>query len=265
LNRKITNKCVLVTGASSGIGRELARQLAARSAKVLVTARREEHLRTLVDDVRQRQSAATGDIDYLAGDLTDPEFRQALIRLAGDLWGKLDILVNNAGIGAMGRFADSNPAILREIMEVNFFAPVELVRLALPLLQDGNQPLIVNMGSVLGHRAVPLKSEYCASKFALHGWSDAMRAELFAAGIAVTMISPSTTDSDFFSHAIRDTTEKDWKAAGASSVERVAAATIRAIARGSHDVVLTLGGKALVLLDRLAPTLADHAVQRWGQ
>jgi short-subunit dehydrogenase len=164
-----------------------------------------------------------------------------LIRLAGDLWGKLDILVNNAGIGAMGRFADSNPAILREIMEVNFFAPVELVRLALPLLQDGNQPLIVNMGSVLGHRAVPLKSEYCASKFALHGWSDAMRAELFAAGIAVTMISPSTTDSDFFSHAIRDTTEKDWKAAGASSVERVAAATIRAIARGSHDVVWTFG------------------------
>jgi short-subunit dehydrogenase len=265
VKRKIADKCILVTGASSGIGRELARQLAERSAKLLVTARREAQLRSLVDEVRQCQPPAGGEIEYLAGDLTDPQFRRALIGMVGQRWGRLDVLINNAGIGAMGRFADSNPEILREIMEVNFFAPVELVRLALPLLQVGTQPLIVNMGSVLGHRAVPLKSEYCASKFALHGWSDALRAELFAAGISVTMISPSTTDSDFFSHAIQDTTEKDWKASGASSVERVAAATIRAISRGSHDVVLTLGGKALVLLDRLAPTLADHAVQRWGQ
>lgn len=263
MRRKIADKRVLVTGASSGIGRELAIQLAAQGARLLVTARRRELLESLATEVQQQKPGAQ--IDFLAGDITDPEFRTLLVQEAGQRWGRLDGLINNAGVGAMGRFADSTPETLRQLMEVNFFAPVELIRLALPLLQQGQQPIIVNMGSVLGHRAVPLKSEYCASKFALHGLSDALRAELSSQGIDLTMISPSTTDSEFFDHAIQDTTQKNWKAGSASSVTRVAAATIRAMTKGSHDVILTLAGKSLVLLDRLAPTLADHAMQRWAQ
>jgi short-subunit dehydrogenase len=263
VRRKIADKCLLVTGASSGIGRELALQLAAKGARLLVTARRSELLESLVQEVGNKFPGS--EIRCLAGDVTDPDFRTQLVEQSQAQWGRLDGLINNAGIGAMGRFADSTPATLRQVMEVNFFAPVELIRLALPLLQRGQQPIIVNMGSVLGHRAVPLKSEYCASKFALHGLSDALRAELATQGIDLTMISPSTTDSEFFDHAIQDTTQKNWKSSGATSVKRVAAATIRAMSKGSHDVILTLGGKSLVLLDRLAPTLADHAMQRWAQ
>lgn len=263
MRRKIVDKSILVTGASSGIGRELTKQLANKGARLLVTARRHELLSSLAEEVRKQRP--TAEIQFLSGDITDTDFRASLIAHAREHWGRLDGIVNNAGVGAMGRFADSTPETLRQVMEVNFFAPVELIRLALPLLQLGQQPIIVNMGSVLGHRAVPLKSEYCASKFALHGLSDALRAELATLGIDLTMISPSTTDSDFFDHAIQDTTQKKWKSAGASPVKRVAAATIRAMTKGSHDVILTLGGKTLVLLDRLAPTWADHAMQRWAQ
>lgn len=265
MKRKIADHCVLVTGASSGIGRELARQLAARSARLLVTARRQAELESLVQEIRQATGQRPTDVECLAGDLTDAAFRAQLLQQVQERWGRLDALINNAGVGAMGRFQDSHPNTLRQVMEVNFFAPVELVRLALPLLQRGQQPIIVNMISVLGHRAVPLKSEYSASKFALHGWSDALRAELEPLGIDLTLVSPSTTDSDFFAHALQDSTGKDWKAGGASPVERVAAATIRAMQRGSHEVVLTLGGKLLVLFDRLAPTLANHAIRRWAQ
>lgn len=263
MRRKVADKRLLVTGASSGIGRELAIQLSTKGARLLVTARRSELLDSLVQEIRGTQPNA--EIAAIAGDITDPDFRLRLIELAQSRWNCLDGLVNNAGVGAMGRFIDSTPQTLRQVMEVNFFAPVELIRSALPLLQRGQQPIVVNVGSVLGHRAVPLKSEYCASKFALHGLSDALRAELAPLGIDLTMISPSTTDSDFFEHAIQDTTKKTWKNRGAASVKQVAAATIRAMTKGSHDVILTLGGKSLVLLDRLAPTLADHAMQRWAQ
>ncbi len=263
MKRKLAEKCVLVTGASSGIGRALALKLARRSARILVTARRESELQSLVTEI-QSASPKAPDAFYMAGDITDPAFRQALIDAVAQRWGRLDVLINNAGIGAMGLFEDSTPEILRQVMEVNFFAPVELIRLSIPLLKKGKQPIIVNMGSVLGHRAVPLKSEYCASKFALHGLSDALRAELDKHSIDLTMISPSTTDSDFFTHAIQDNTGKNWKSGGASSVDRVAVAALKAICNGSHDVILTWGGKSLVLLDRLAPTLADHAVRRWS-
>ena len=111
--------------------------------------------------------------------------------------GGLDLLVNNAGVGALGEFAEADPQRLRTVMEVNFFAPAELIRAAMPLLRAGEQPMIVNIGSVLGHRAVPLKSEYCASKFALHGFSDAVRAELADQGIDLLMVSPSTTQRSF--------------------------------------------------------------------
>jgi short-subunit dehydrogenase len=263
VKRKIADKCLLVTGASSGIGRELARQLSAKGARLIVTARRGELLDSLVVEVQRQRPESQ--IEGLAGDITDSDFRARLVETAQRRWGRLDGLINNAGVGAMGRFADSTPETLRQVMEVNFFAPVELIRLSLPLLQLGQQPIVVNMGSVLGHRAVPLKSEYCASKFALHGLSDSLRAELATQGIDLTMISPSTTDSEFFEHALQDTTHKNWKGSGASSVAGVANATIRAMTKGSHDVILTFGGKSLVLLDRLAPTLADHAMQRWAQ
>jgi NAD(P)-dependent dehydrogenase (short-subunit alcohol dehydrogenase family) len=177
----------IVTGASSGIGRELCKLLVARNATVIANARRADRLLSLVQETNGR-------VVPIEGDVSDEAVRHRLIDTANRLGnGSVDLLVNNAGIGAIGPFCSATPQRLRRIMEVNFFAPVELARLAYPLLCKGRAPVLCNISSVLGHRAVPDKSEYCASKFALHGWSDSIRAEWHAAGIQVTLISPSTT------------------------------------------------------------------------
>ena len=104
-----------------------------------------------------------------------------MLEAAREELGGLDLLVNNAGVSAIGPFVEAGQERLRKVMEVNFFAPAELMRDAMELLRRGRQPMIVNISSVLGHRAVPSKREYCASKFALHGLSDAVRAFSLAA------------------------------------------------------------------------------------
>ena len=114
-------------------------------------------------------------------------------------------------------------------MEVNFFAPAELTRNLLPCLMLGKSPVICNIGSVLGHRAVPDKSEYCASNFAMHGWSDALRAELFSTGIQVTLVSPSTTRSEFFDSLIDTAPNQSSRSLGHWSAERVADSTATGI------------------------------------
>ncbi len=207
--RSIEGARVLITGASSGIGRELARALLRQGADVVVTARREERLRELADECQ----AAGRKIICVAGDITDAAVRERLLRAAQDTLGGLDILVNNAGVGAIGPFSRAPADRLRRVMEVNFFAPAELIRTALPLLRAGRRPLIVNIGSVLGHVAVPHKSEYCASKFALHGLSDALRAELSREGIDLLLVSPSTTESEFADHRVGDR----WATASAAT------------------------------------------------
>ena len=129
---------------------------------------------------------------------------------------------------------------------------------------EASDPLIVNVGSVLGHRAIPGKSEYCASKFALHGFSDALRAELTPEGIDVLLVSPSTTSSEFGDHVL-DSPQPPRRAGwGAMSAEAVAACTLRAMRRGRHEVILSLPGKLLVWLDRLSPPLLNRLLARFG-
>ena len=158
----IQGRRVILTGASSGIGEALASRLLELEANVLVTARRESPLIKLKEKYPQQ-------VHWVSGDITAPSTRQRLIETAQEHWGAIDLLVNNAGIGAMGPFAEASPDRLELLMKVNFIAPAELSRLAYPLLVKGEQPALMNIGSILGHRAVPWKSEYCASKFAIRG------------------------------------------------------------------------------------------------
>ena len=258
--RLLEGKRAIVTGASSGIGWHLARQLAAEGVKLCVTARRAERLEQLQNEIRQMG----GVCEPMPGDITQRVTRERILELAVQQFGGLDMLINNAGIGAMGRFDEARPDRLRTIFEVNFFSMADFIRESLPLLRNGDHPIIVNMSSVLGHRGVPLKSEYCASKFALHGFSDALRAELARDRIDVLLVSPSTTDSEFFEASIEDRTEKDWKQRGAMPPEQVAAKTIRAIRKGRHEIILTHGGRILVWADRLFPGLSNRLLAWFG-
>lgn len=256
--RKLDSLRVILTGASSGIGFELAKQLLKKKCRLVVTARREEHLDRLRQHVLDKEQ-----LEVVPGDITDPSIRRRLITASLERFGGLDMLINNAGVSGLGKFVDSSESCLRKIMEVNFFAPVEMIRLAVPELEKGTKPIIVNISSVLGHRAVPEKSEYCASKFALHGFSDSLRAEL-ADRIDVLLVSPSTTQSEFFENVVENHSQRDWTPKKAMLPEVVARKTLQAIRAGKHEVILTMGAKGLVLLDRLAPTIADKMVQRFG-
>jgi short-subunit dehydrogenase len=259
--RSVRGKRVLVTGASSGIGQQLAVQFAELECPVVINGRRRERLEETATTIRDRGGRAVP----VAGDITDPGVQNELVRVCRDELGGLDILVNNAGIGAIGMFAGAGSDRMRRVMEVNFFAAVELTRLAIPLLRAGSSPVIVNIGSVLGHRAMPLKSEYCASKFAMHGWSDALRAELAEEGIDVVLVSPSTTESEFFDSVIENSAGEYRRMSRARTPQWVARQVIRAIERGRHEVIPSWSGRGLVWLDRLVPSLANRLAARWGK
>lgn len=247
----------IVTGASSGIGYSLCRLLKQRGTRVVAVARRGDRLDQLT------RESGSGEVIPVVGDITVPSLRMQTLSTAQSIAdGRLDLLVNNAGVGAIGPFAESSPERLRRIMEVNFFAAAEMIRTSIPALRLGRAPVICNIGSVLGHRAVPEKSEYCASKFALHGLSDALRAELAADGIGVTLVSPSTTRSEFFDSLVDSDPNAASKSLGSWTPQRVARAALAAIRFRRSEVILSLGGKALVYADRVSPPVVNRLLSR---
>jgi len=150
-------------------------------------------------------------------------------------------------------------------MEVNFFAMTETTRLFLPLLKRGNRPAVVNISSVLGKRSLPGRSEYCASKFAVQGFSEALRAELDKDGVDVLVVCPGLTRTNFGRNMLARTSR--WQASGARGMtpERVAAATLRALERGKNEIRLTAGGRFLTLCNRFFPRMVDWIAARWAR
>ncbi|MDY0168780.1 MAG: SDR family oxidoreductase [Thermoguttaceae bacterium] len=257
--RSLNGLRAIVTGASSGIGRELVCQLAGAGVRVVALARREDRLRTLAGEC----AAQPGEVTTVAGDVTESDVRDRAVETADSRFGGLDILVNNAGIGAMGLFEDADPQRLRRIMEVNFFALVEMTRLALPLLRRGTTPMIVNVSSILGRRGVPYNSEYAASKFAVHGFSESLRTELARHGIDVLVVSPGTTETEFFDSVIERTGAPAWPEHRPISAAEVARKTILAMRRGRHEIVPYFWGKVLLGMNRLSPTFVDRLMTRY--
>ncbi len=256
--RNIPGSRAIVTGASSGIGRAIAMELARGGAKLVVTARREDRLGKLAEKI----AAGGSQVEVVAGDITDMAVRQKTVEKAKASFGGLDVLVNNAGIGAMGLFEDADPQRVRRIMDVNFFALVEMTRIALPLLKQGARPIVVNVSSVLGHRGVPHSSEYCASKFAVQGFSESIRAEFTRHGIDVLVVSPGTTETEFFDKVIQQTGKPSWPEHAAVSAAAVARQTVQAIRRGRHEIIPYRWGKLLCWLNRISPGLVDRLMSR---
>jgi short-subunit dehydrogenase len=248
----------IITGASSGIGRALAIELARAGARLVLVARSENKLSELAAElIRDGREAA-----ILVGDVTNQQTRAAAVELSGQTYGGLDFVVNNAGIGALGRFADATPERLRSVFKVNFFAAAEMIRTALPLLSHGNRPIVVNVGSILGHRGIPHASEYCASKFALRGLTESIRTEFVPLGIDVLLVSPGTTQTDFFQHALENK-QVPWPEQKGVSPELVARRIRQAMERGRKEIIVNPRGKALVLLNRFLPGIVDRILRRY--
>jgi short-subunit dehydrogenase len=256
--RRIAGSRILITGASQGIGRALALEAARRGAKVLAVARSEPLLRELAKEAR----AGGGTLETVVADVTSPRDRQRMVEAAVGFFGGLDVLVNNAGIGATGHFADVSPERLRKIMEVNFFGVTETTRVFLPLLKRGVKPAIVNISSIAGKRGIPARSEYSASKFAVQGFSEALRAELAKDSVDVLLVCPGLTQTNFSQNMIEQKALMKLDHLRGMTADKVAALTLKAIARGKNEMCLTLQGKLIAFVSRFLPRLADRIVKR---
>ena len=235
----------------------------------MLVARRKEALDSLADEcasVRTDPAPAPTVEPILVhpGDVTDPAVRLGAIETVTKTWGGLDLVINCAGVSAHGRFDASSEETLRQVMELNFFAAVELVRLAIPLLAEGRDPQVVNIGSVLGHRGIPYNSEYVASKFALRGWSESLRTELDRRGIGVLTVSPGTVETEFFDHLITQNVTMPWGKQRGITPEAVARQTVRAIERRRREIFPNWRGRMLVWLNRCCPGLVDRLMRRYG-
>jgi len=257
MSKRSLNDCrVLLTGASSGIGWALAKELAANHARLVVVARRMERLEKLKSQVSNDAC-----VEIVSGDITDPVVRHLAITTAVEKFGGLDVLINNAGIGGLARFEDVDENSLRKIMEVNFFAAVELIRLAIPYLEQGTNPAIVNVASILAHRGLPCYSSYCSSKFALKGFTESLRIELSARGVDVLLISPGTTKTEFFENVVERNGELPWNNPRGVSPDRVAKAARQAMIKGSREIIPSTSGRMFVWFNRLAPGMMDKILR----
>ena len=254
MNRELTGKRVLLTGATGGIGRAAAEALSNAGARVVLAARNEESLRTLAGQLK--------DAYPVPADLTQPGQRERLVEAAVNALGGLDILVNNAGIGSWGHFVTSSEDIVRKVMEVNFFAPIELTRLALPHLTNGNQPCVVNVTSMCGRKGMPAWPEYSASKFALVGMSEAWRGEFARFDVDVLTIVPGMTDSGFRENWIRTDGKAELKFEKGMTPMDVAAGIVKAIRTNKTETVLGSEAKRLLRFNKFFPRLTNWLIAR---
>jgi short-subunit dehydrogenase len=256
--RTIQGSRILITGASQGIGKALAELAARRGARVLAAARSVELLREMAGQLKLQGFP----IEVVQADVTSPADRQHMVEAAQKYFGGLDILINNAGIGATGHFVEASPDRLRQIMEVNFFGLTETTRACLPLLRQGKTPAIVNISSIAGKRGIPARSEYSASKFAVAGFSEALRAELAKDDIDVLVINPGLTQTNFSRNMIERKARVQLDHMRGMTSEQVAEDTLRAIEKGQHEITLTFQGKLMLFVCKFFPRLADWIIRR---
>jgi len=258
--RSLAGKRALVTGASSGIGRAVAETLARRGANVLAVARSEDKLQQLVDETKAAN--VPGRIVACAADVTDPADRKRAVQTAVREFGGLDLLVNNAGVGAFGHFVDLGPEILRRLFEVNFFAQAEMCREAIPALAEGDDPVIVNVSSMTGRRSVPAWTDYSASKFAVCGFSEGLRAELVRFGIDVTLVVPGLTQSNLQRTLIASHGRMPPSFEGGLPPSAVAEQMVRAVERRKAEVRIERNARLLLFVNWLAPRFVDFMMKR---
>lgn len=256
--RNLSGRRVLITGASSGIGQSLAEQTADLGARVLLVARSADTLETLARKLR----AAGRDVIAAPADITVAADRQRLMDIAQAEFGGLDVLINNAGVASFGHFAGSTEAILRQVMETNFFAPSELMRCALPLLRAGTQPAIVNVASMCGRRGLPAWPEYSASKFALCGLTEALRAEMARFDIDVLLILPGLTNTGLGQHLLRNEGKMAIDYSQGMTPAYVARAILDAVQSNRPETVLGREARWMLRINRFFPGLVNRLLIR---
>jgi short-subunit dehydrogenase len=261
----------LITGASSGIGAAAVAVFAAAGYDVVLTARRKERLEQVRAAVAARRPDAR--ILPLLCDVDKDESVSEAFKQVAEQFGRLDALVNNAGFGSYGSVEKSPPELFRSSMETNYFGVIRCTQAALPLLRaaatDSKRRWgagIVMVSSFVGRRALPLMSAYCASKFALEGFSESLRVELRDERISVSVVNPGVTRSEFIGAAQGERPKNFLSPEGGMSCEAVAEVLLKAVRRPRRNFYLTAAGQSGLALQWLAPALMDRVALRvWRQ
>lgn len=256
--RPFADRVVVVTGASDGIGAELARQLAEQGAWLALGARRAHELDLVAQDCIARGGRAI----VVTTDVTDPEQCKNLVTHALESYGKIDVLVNNAGIGAHFTFADvSDLSVFDRLMRVNYLGGVYCTHAALPALRK-SKGHIVAISSLAGKTGVPYRTAYSASKHAMQGFFDSLRLELDGTGIAVTVVSPGFVRTDIRAHALgadgEVLSESPHNENEIMPLDECARQIIDAMSRRQRELVMTLRGKLGLLAKAVAPEIVDR-------
>jgi short-subunit dehydrogenase len=245
----LKGKRILITGAGSGIGRALAIDASRRGARICICGRREDKLHETMELI-----LGAGHIE-LAADITLDVDRTRLLQLLVRKWGGLDILVNNAGLITSGTLEQTGAAQIEALVATNVLAPMLLTRQLIPLLQVGDIPRVVNIGSMFGEIPFPGFTAYSATKAAMKGFTIALRRELSGTGIAVTYAAPRATDTDGAAAALDKAANRKL-----DSPDQVASQIWDAVHLGKSYVYPSGPERFFMLLQSIAPGLVDRAV-----
>lgn len=252
----IHSKRILLTGAAGGIGRCLAAQLASRGALLCLVDRDQ----AAVDRLGASLSDTSMPALTLSGDITQVEERAAIVRHMQETFGGIDILINLAGILDFRRFQDSDPATLQRILQVNVEAPMQLVHAVLPKLIAQGAGRIVNIGSMFGSIGFPGFAVYSASKFALRGFSQALRRELTGTGVGVTYISPRAVKTPLNPEVVNLMAERGMMRM--DDAQWVAEQIVRAIEKDSNEAYLGFPEKLFARINAFFPGLIDQGIAK---
>ncbi|HVE71354.1 MAG TPA: SDR family oxidoreductase [Thermoanaerobaculia bacterium] len=244
---------VVITGASSGIGRATALEMARRGANLVLAARRTERLEEVAGQCRALGVRALA----VTADVSKPEDCRRLIEGAGEV----DVLVNNAGFAVLGTITEIDPAEIRGMMDTNYLGTVHCTRAVLPQMLARGRGTVVNVSSMLGIMGVAGMSAYCATKFAIVGFTEGLRDEVLGKGVKVAMVCPGTTDTEFFVKADKHKMPGAARLMLAVKPERVARAVCDAAEDGKYRRILPVLAAIYMRFKELSPRIA-HALFR---
>jgi NAD(P)-dependent dehydrogenase (short-subunit alcohol dehydrogenase family) len=252
--KPLSEQVIVITGASSGIGRRTAVAAAAEGARVVLAARNAEDLEEVAAEIRRAGGTALA----VPTDVSDYAQVLALAGRAVDELGRIDCWINNAAVSLYGAFDEVSLDDFRRVLEVNFMGQVHGAKAALPWLEETGGALIC-VGSALSDRGVPLQGAYCASKHALKGWLDALRVELRHAGsrVRVTLVKPSSINTPLFNKAKTLLGVMPQPIPPIYEPELAADVLLRAAEHGDRDVYVGGSGRLFALLESLSPRLLD--------
>jgi short-subunit dehydrogenase len=253
------NKVVIITGATSGIGRALAFEFGSKGFSVVITGRNIRALDETVSELKAKGISALS----VAADVTLEEDNKRMAEEAIKAFGRIDILINNAGISMRAIFEEVDLAVIKQVMDINFYGAVYATKYCLPEIIR-NKGSVVGISSIAGFRGLPARTGYSASKFALNGFLESLRTELLNTGVHVMTACPGFTASNIRKRSLTvdgtaqgDSPRKEEKM---MTAEECAALIFKAVAARKRTLVLTLQGKLTVLLNKLWPSLADRMV-----